>query len=93
MQLNRAFVSEVFNFNTEAQDLLWKTDPIAQLNDAQLKLKKEAKLHPLHYINLGILWGAFDWETVEEQYKTVCYHPILCITVIKLIHPTIRKSA
>lgn len=75
-QLKRAFVSEVINFNTEAQDLLWKSDPIARLNDAQLKLKKEAELHPKHYINPGILWWAFDWETADHHYKNICHHPI-----------------
>ena len=75
-QLNRAFVSEVINFNTEAQDLLWKSDPIARLNDAQLKLKKDTELHPKHYINPGILWWAFDWETADHHYKKVCNHPI-----------------
>ena len=75
-QLKRAFVSEVINLNTEAQDLLWKTDPIARLNDAQFKLKKEAELHPKHYINPGILWWAFDWKTADHHYQKVCYHPI-----------------
>lgn len=75
-QLERAFVSEVININTEAQDLLWKTDPIARLNDAQLKLKKEQELHPKHYINPGILWWAFDWESASTQYDPVCHHPI-----------------
>ena len=75
-QLKRAFLSEVINLNTEAQDLLWKTDPIARLNDAQLELKKGDDLHPKHYINPGILWWAFDWKTADHHYKKVCYHPI-----------------
>jgi len=77
-QLKRAFVSEVINLNTEAQDLLWKTDPIARLNDAQLEFKKGEELHPKHYINPGILWWAFDWESANEHYsnKENCYHPI-----------------
>ena len=75
-QLKRAFISEVINLNTEAQDLLWKTDPIARLNDAQLKLKKEQELHPKHYINPGILWWAFDWETAFTQYDEICHHSI-----------------
>lgn len=34
--LGRLFVSEVVNINTEGQDLLWRYDPVARLNDAQL---------------------------------------------------------
>lgn len=34
--LDRLFLSEVVNINTEGQDLLWRYDPVARLNDAQL---------------------------------------------------------
>ena len=73
--LDRAFIAEVINSNTEGQDLLWKDDPIQRLNDAQSKLKKEDKLHPKHYINPSLLWWAFDWKSAEKQYKQL-HHKI-----------------
>lgn len=35
-QLDRAFIAEVINVNTEGQDLLWRMDLVSRLNDAQL---------------------------------------------------------
>lgn len=35
-KLERVFVSEVVNVATEGQDLLWRYDPVARLNDAQI---------------------------------------------------------
>ena len=68
-------MTEVVNSNTEGQDLLWKDDPIQRLSDAQSKIKKGDELHPKHYINPGILWWAFDWETANTQFSKVMYHP------------------
>ena len=36
-KLQRLFISEVVNINTEGQDLLWRFDPVARLNDAQAR--------------------------------------------------------
>lgn len=83
--LQCAFLAEVINSNTEAQDLLWRDDPVARLNDAQFmtaeekkahKEKKENPLHPKKYINPGVLWWAYDWHGADEYYKDTCVHKI-----------------
>lgn len=66
--LERTFMAEVINSNTEGQELLWKDDPIQRLNDAQSKLKPNNELHPKRYINPSILWWAFDWDSAQGQY-------------------------
>lgn len=67
--LERDFIAEVINSNTEGQDLLWKDDPLQRLNDVQSKQKTGDELHPKHYINPSILWWAFDWERANTQYQ------------------------
>lgn len=74
--LKRMFVAEVINSHTEGQDLLWKDDPIQRLNDAQAELKKKDELHPKHYINPGVLWWAFDWESANKQYEDNLHHKV-----------------
>lgn len=73
--LDRAFIAEIINSHSQGQDLLWKDDPIQRLNDAQSKLKKEQELHPKRYINPGVLWWTFDWESAEQQYDQL-HHKI-----------------
>jgi MoxR-like ATPase len=74
-QLNRKFVAEVININTEGQDLLWRYDPVARLNDAQGGQKTE-QLNPSHYLNPGVLWWVFGWQSAETHYNEVCRHKI-----------------
>jgi MoxR-like ATPase len=41
-ELKRCFISEVVNISLEGQDLLWRYDPVARLNDAQLVVAENA---------------------------------------------------
>ena len=81
VELKRLFISEVVNIAIEGQDLLWRYDPVARLNDAQAyaidpdKEKPEKDyLNPKHYISPGVLWWAFDCKSAIEQHKK-CRHP------------------
>jgi len=79
-KLGRKFIAEVININTEGQDLLWREDRLARLNDAQSGLKGD-DLNPKHYLNPGVLWWAFDWGSAEKQYEPCrhkVYHPQVC---------------
>lgn len=69
-KLDRRFVAEVVNINTEGQDLLWRYDPVARLNDAQSGEAGE----PVHYLNPGVLWWVFGWTGAEKHYDEVCRH-------------------
>ena len=72
--LKRPFIAEVININTEGQDLLWRFDPIARLNDAHAGVKGDA-LNPKNYLNPGVLWWAFNWATAQDQYEA-CRHKV-----------------
>ena len=74
-KLQRKFVAEVININTEGQDLLWRYDPVARLNDAQTGVRDDA-LNPVHYLNPGVLWWAFGWNSAARQYNDVCRHTV-----------------
>lgn len=74
-KLQRKFVAEVININTEGQDLLWRYDPVARLNDAQTGVRDDA-LNPTHYLNPGVLWWAFGWNSAAKQYNEVCRHKV-----------------
>lgn len=74
-KLKRKFVTEVININTEGQDLLWRYDPVARLNDAQTKQEGDA-LNPAHYLNPGVLWWVFGWNSATKQYNDVCRHKV-----------------
>ncbi len=76
-KLNRKFIAEVININTEGQDLLWRYDPVARLNDAQAGFKDEL-LNPRHYLNPGVLWWAFGWDSAVKQYNNECRHRVYC---------------
>ena len=73
-KLKRKFVAEVININTEGQDLLWRYDPVARLNDAQSG-GKGSGLNPAHYLNPGVLWWAFGWNSAAKQYND-CRHKV-----------------
>lgn len=74
-KLQRQFLAEVINSQTEGQDLLWRYDPVARLNDAQDSKEGDA-LNPKHYINPGVLWWAFGWNSAAKHYDDVCRHKI-----------------
>lgn len=74
-KLQRQFLAEVINSQTEGQDLLWRYDPVARLNDAQEGKEGDA-LNPKHYINPGVLWWTFGWNSAATQYNEVCRHKI-----------------
>lgn len=74
-KLQRQFLAEVINSHTEGQDLLWRYDPVARLNDAQEGKAGDA-LNPKHYINPGVLWWTFGWNSAATQYNEVCRHQI-----------------
>ena len=73
-KLKRKFVAEVININTEGQDLLWRYDPVARLNDAQSGGRGNA-LNPAHYLNPGVLWWVFGWNSAAQQYND-CRHKV-----------------
>jgi MoxR-like ATPase len=75
-KLERLFMAEVINVNTEGQDLLWRYDPVARLNDAHAGLK-DGHLNPKYYLNPGVLWWAFGWDSAVRQYDT-CRHRVYC---------------
>lgn len=74
-KLQRKFIAEVVNINTEGQDLLWRYDPVARLNDAHAGLKDDV-LNPRHYLNPGVLWWVFGWESAVKQFDDVCRHKV-----------------
>ena len=81
-KLGRLFISHVVNFNSEGQDLLWHYDPVARLNDAQamrtaIENEEHAvkRLHPQYYLNPGVLWWTFNWQTAAKQYEN-CKHKL-----------------
>ncbi|QSB03107.1 AAA family ATPase [Methylomonas sp. EFPC1] len=75
-KLKRKFIAEVVNINTEGQDLLWRYDPVARLNDAHAGIKDDDKLNPKHYLNPGVLWWTFGYESAAKQYNDVCRHKV-----------------
>ena len=74
-QLGRAFVHCVVDARTEAQSLCYSLDAVARLAKAQLlgaadKLelsKLHDLLHPRHFVDPGVLWWAFHWESACKQ--------------------------
>lgn len=75
-KLQRTFVAEVININTEGQDLLWHYDPVARLNDAHVGIKDKEELNPKRYLNPGVLWWVFDWKTAQNHFDKVCKHKV-----------------
>jgi MoxR-like ATPase len=73
-KLKRQFISEVININTEGQDLLWRYDLVARLNDAHAGFKGD-DLNPKNYLNPGVLWWTLCWKTAQLQYDA-CRHKV-----------------
>jgi len=71
-KLKWQFIAEVININTEGQDLLWRNDPVARLNDAHAGFKDD-QLNPKNYLNPGVLWWAFNWQNAQTQYDACRY--------------------
>lgn len=79
--LNRRFIAQVIQPNTEYQELLWTFDHTKRLADAQLAgaMKDTSKMQETEdYISPGALWWAYDWEkaksmTSEQAFKPVSY--------------------
>lgn len=59
--LKRRYYEDVISSSTQARDLLWKFDTVAQLADASAGTKGE----PSQYVQPGILWWAFDPKSAE----------------------------
>jgi MoxR-like ATPase len=49
---------------TEAKDLLWRFDALARLRDAQIRT--QPNINPHRYVTPGVLWWAFNRESVER---------------------------
>ncbi len=76
--LNRQFIVQVVQPNTEYQELLWCFDHTQRLADAQLAgaLKDESKLDNTEkYISPGALWWAYDWKGAESMSGKQAYQP------------------
>lgn len=83
--LNRVFLSEVIQAETEVSQLLWSIDYTQRLADAQMTslhekhAKKVANIE--NYIGAGALWWAINWRTASNQkskhnFVPPClYHP------------------
>lgn len=69
--LDRVFISEVIQAETEVSQLLWSIDYTQRLADAQMASldKKYAKRveNIENYIGAGALWWAIDWESATQQ--------------------------
>lgn len=81
--LGRAFIYEVITARSEPQDLLWRSDAIARLADAQARgtgsNTESDPGDPRHYISPGILWWALNWKAAEDYLakypKTAAQYP------------------
>jgi len=83
--LNRVFLSEVIQAETEVSQLLWSIDYTQRLADAQMASldKTYAKRvgNIKNYIGAGSLWWAINWETASTQKSkhnfvpSTLYHP------------------
>lgn len=77
--LGRIHLSYVVNARTESRDLQFQYDALARLAEAQtanLAATSETErksllegLHASHFLEPGILWWAFSWQSAENQYK------------------------
>jgi len=83
--LQRVFLSEVIQADTEASQLLWSIDYTQRLADAQMSAFDEHARDKVgkveNYIGAGVLWWALDWESAKNQYSQhnfvppQCYYP------------------
>lgn len=58
------FYEQVISSRTQAQDLLWETDHLRRLQDAQTRRLRSG---PEAYIRPGVLWWAFDPASALRQ--------------------------
>lgn len=67
--LGRALVHHTVNSRTETDELLWTTDLVARLAEAQLSRDGAARerLALGRFVRPGPLWWAFDWTGAERQ--------------------------
>ena len=72
--LGRAFVRHTVDAKTESRDLLWHSDAVARLANAQVaqamqwtQKKCEKEMAPGKYIRPGPLWWGFDWASAAHQ--------------------------
>ena len=69
--LNRVFLSEVIQAETEVSQLLWSIDYTQRLADAQMASldKKHAKRveNIENYIGAGALWWAINWQLASQR--------------------------
>jgi MoxR-like ATPase len=58
------FYEQVISSRTQAQDLLWETDHLRRLQDAQTRRLRSG---PEAYLRPGVLWWAFDRASALRQ--------------------------
>lgn len=74
-ELGRAVVHRVVDAKTDARDLLWSYDAIGRLGEAQIQAAFPGEsadavrnaLRQQKFVQPGVLWWAFDWESATEQ--------------------------
>jgi MoxR-like ATPase len=57
------YYEEVVSSTTEARHFLWKFETLKRLSDAQAGVARE----PIHYVEPGALWWAFDRESARRR--------------------------
>lgn len=69
--LDRVFLSEVIQADTEVSQLLWSIDYTQRLADAQMASLDKAHAKKVsnikNYIGAGALWWAINWEMAKKQ--------------------------
>ncbi|OQX03131.1 MAG: hypothetical protein BWK73_40515 [Thiothrix lacustris] len=88
-KLGRIFISEVVHSRTEPQDLQWRMDAISRLGKAQMlgqsgtkyqdELPKDITdpLDPRLFLNPGVLWWVFGWQSAFTQHGYSCHKSYL----------------
>ena len=73
-QLGRAYVQFVVDSRTEANDVMWRFDPVARLAEAQIcshvqesPAETRKRLEVLRYVHPAAMWWAFDWNDALAQ--------------------------
>ncbi len=66
---NWNYRESVVTARTQARDLMWTTDLLKRLQDAQTgRLSEDWR----SYVVPGVLWWAFDSDSAQEQFKLSC---------------------
>ncbi len=71
------FLPFVVNARSECSDLLYESDPVSRLAQAQVMQKSDQEdwrklLAQERFVRPGPLWWAFDWTSARGQAKTWC---------------------